>query len=144
MKPRPSIRPARKADLAASARVSAAAWTRGQLEEKLADPRAIFLVADDGGTALGHALALVVLDEAQLVDVSVDPSSRRRGVGSALLAALLAAAARSGCARAALEVSARNAAALAFYRRAGFVVVGRRPKFYNDGADAVLMERELP
>ena len=40
-----------------------------------------------------------------------------------------------------LEVRASNAPAQALYRRAGFVVDGRRPRYYPDGEDAVLMSR---
>jgi ribosomal protein S18 acetylase RimI-like enzyme len=42
-----------------------------------------------------------------------------------------------------LEVSAANAPAQALYLSEGFAVVGRRPKFYNDGSDAVLMDADL-
>jgi ribosomal protein S18 acetylase RimI-like enzyme len=37
-------------------------------------------------------------------------------------------------------VSDKNAGARAFYEALGLRVVGRRPKFYNDGSDAVLMD----
>lgn len=41
-----------------------------------------------------------------------------------------------------LEVKAHNERAIALYRRHGFEEVGRRPKFYACGADAVLMARQ--
>jgi ribosomal-protein-alanine N-acetyltransferase len=42
-----------------------------------------------------------------------------------------------------LEVSATNDAARRLYDGAGFVEVGRRPRYYADGTDAVLMQRAL-
>jgi ribosomal-protein-alanine N-acetyltransferase len=38
-----------------------------------------------------------------------------------------------------LEVAADNAAALEFYAQAGFVEVGRRPRYYANGADALVL-----
>ena len=37
-----------------------------------------------------------------------------------------------------------NAAALAFYAAEGFTEVARRRRYYRDGADAVVMQRDLP
>jgi [ribosomal protein S18]-alanine N-acetyltransferase len=38
-----------------------------------------------------------------------------------------------------LEVHAQNSSALALYSNLGFQEVGRRPKYYRDGGDAVLL-----
>jgi ribosomal protein S18 acetylase RimI-like enzyme len=40
-----------------------------------------------------------------------------------------------------LEVSARNDGALAFYATEGFTEIDRRPAYYRDGSDAVVMQR---
>jgi ribosomal protein S18 acetylase RimI-like enzyme len=42
-----------------------------------------------------------------------------------------------------LEVSAGNAAALAFYAAAGFVQIDRRPRYYRDGSDAIVLRATL-
>jgi ribosomal-protein-alanine N-acetyltransferase len=42
-----------------------------------------------------------------------------------------------------LEVSANNEAARALYARAGFVEVGRRPRYYASGADALVLRLDL-
>lgn len=122
---------------------AAAGWTRAQLAGEISSPRALFLVAEKEGAVVGFALAWIVGQEAQILDVAVLPEERRRGVAGGLLSALFQEAVRRGCAKASLEVSAVNAAALRLYERAGLRVVGRRPKFYNDGSDAILMDRLL-
>jgi [ribosomal protein S18]-alanine N-acetyltransferase len=137
---KPSVRRAHEADVAACAERSAAGWSFRQFEQALELPGTLFLVSELGG----HALAHIVLDEVQIVDVAVDAAARRMGVGRSLVAALLGAAGAAGCRKATLEVSAKNEPGQALYRAAGFVVVGRRPKFYNDGSDAVLMDRKIP
>jgi ribosomal-protein-alanine N-acetyltransferase len=43
-----------------------------------------------------------------------------------------------------LEVDAHNEAALAFYRRHGFLEISRRPGYYRAGTDAVVLARDLP
>jgi RimJ/RimL family protein N-acetyltransferase len=43
-----------------------------------------------------------------------------------------------------LEVKAHNARAINLYRHLGFAAVGRRARFYADGADALLMARPPP
>jgi ribosomal-protein-alanine N-acetyltransferase len=42
-----------------------------------------------------------------------------------------------------LEVAPGNAAARALYASAGYAEVGRRPRYYPDGSDALLLARAL-
>ncbi|HEX2041833.1 MAG TPA: GNAT family N-acetyltransferase [Acidimicrobiales bacterium] len=68
---------------------------------------------------------------------------RRRGVGSALVAAALAAACASGAHKVALQAWPNNTAALSLYTKFGFVEEGRLRRHYRrrDGSlwDAVVM-----
>ena len=86
-------------------------------------------------------MALKVISEAQLVDIAVRDTGR--GIGKSLLDHLEIAARGWGCEKITLEVSAGNERAFRLYCRAGYEVVGRRLKFYNDGSDAILMDRLL-
>ncbi|MBI3289682.1 MAG: GNAT family N-acetyltransferase [Elusimicrobia bacterium] len=142
----PAVRPARPEDAAAIAAIAAvrrfaAAWSKAALEAEPSRPDAICLVVADAEVR-GYALARVVYDECRLLDLAAREDAK--GWGRALLQALVAAASRRGCRRLTWEVSAANTRALSFYARAGAAVVGRRPKFYNDGSDAVLMDLTLP
>lgn len=142
------IRPARAEDVPAVAAIEAAwptapGWTAAQFGAELGRGDRLFLVAEADGGIDAYAAAWLVGGEAQLFTISVRPALARRGQGTALLAALMAAAKAAGCAKLTLEVSEHNAAARALYARAGARVVGRRPKFYNDGADALLLDIPL-
>jgi ribosomal-protein-alanine N-acetyltransferase len=86
--------------------------------------------------ALGRGAA----DEVEILLVAVVPHARRRGVGRALVEALLADA---GARRAHLEVRASNRAAIALYERTGFVAAGVRKRYYADGEDALVMARTV-
>jgi len=61
----------------------------------------------------------------------VDRDWRGRGVGSALVQAAIGWARDQGLHKLCLEVFAHNAAAIALYRRSGFVEEGRRIRHYR-------------
>ena len=106
------------------------AWTRGQCAGTLLLPGAWLHVARLGGAVVGFAIARIVLDEAELMMLAVDPSARGRGVGARLLDRFAATAARRGAARLHLEVREGNPA-LRLYARARFASVGRREAYYR-------------
>jgi L-amino acid N-acyltransferase YncA len=78
--------------------------------------------------------------------VYVAESARGRGVGKALLAALLASADAGGIWTIQTSVFPENAASVALHERLGFRVVGRRERIAQlDGAwrDTLLLERRV-
>ncbi len=99
------------------------------------------LVVEDDAEVVGYAAAIVQLGEAQVTDVVVAPARRGTGIGGRLFDALLDAVAARGARAITLEVRVDNLAAQSLYRRRGFVVEGRRPRYYADGTDALIMWR---
>ncbi len=81
--------------------------------------------------------------EAEILTLGVLAAVRRAGLGAALLAAAADAARAAGVRRMFLEVDAGNPAAFSLYRRGGYVETGLRKGYYRDGADAVIMARDL-
>lgn len=111
-----------------------APWSAGQIREALASPRASLMCQEDeDGAMVGFVLGR------RVDQVPVDPDRRRRGIGCALLEELIAAEGEGGVTTFRLELAARNAAAAALYAAVGFVVVGRRARYYPDGDDALLL-----
>jgi ribosomal-protein-alanine N-acetyltransferase len=109
------------------------------------DPEeAPFLKGTHGESAIaGYVCAWIVLDEIQILNVTVRRSCRRQGIGRALLRHALQCGWSRGCTRALLEVRPSNTAARRLYESAGFRAVGERPNFYADGKEAaILMELE--
>jgi ribosomal-protein-alanine N-acetyltransferase len=145
-----TVRPATPADVDAvaaseAANLGADAWSHGLVEEGVCGrlPTVHYLVAEEEGRVVGHAVASVVADIAELQRIAVSAESRRRGVAAALLDAVVALAAPAGADRILLEVREDNVAALSFYAAQGFVEVDRRPRYYRDGATAVVLRRSL-
>ena len=82
------------------------------------------------GKMAAFAITQVVLDEATLFNIAVDPDYQRQGLGRALLEHLW------------LEVRASNAAAIALYESLGFNEATIRRNYYptTDGReDAIIM-----
>ena len=121
------------------------AWSEGLVREGVlgALPTIHYLVAEQDGTVAGFAVASVVSDVAELQRIAVQPGLRRGGQASALLESVVSLARDGGADRLLLEVRETNAPALAFYAARGFVEVARRPRYYRDGATAVVMRRAL-
>lgn len=92
---------------------------------------------------VGFVLARRILDGVEIDLVGVAPEARRQGLAARLLVSLLEAERTCGAALAQLELSSGNEAAAALYAGLGFVVVGRRPRYYPDGRDALLLSLEL-
>jgi ribosomal-protein-alanine N-acetyltransferase len=84
-------------------------------------------------------LARRVGDLLEIDLVGVRRSMRRRGIAGGLLRALLAEEGQTDLAETRLEFAASNAAARALYEGLGFVVVGRRTRYYPDGDDALML-----
>jgi ribosomal-protein-alanine N-acetyltransferase len=122
------------------------AWSRAMLTGELAQqPRSRhYLVADDGGAVAGYAGLLAAGTQGDVLTLAVAADRWGQGTGSALLAALLAEAARRSCREVFLEVRTDNGLAQRLYRRYGFTQIGIRHGYYQpSGTDAVVMRKEL-
>lgn len=145
------VRPAEQADLPAVARwdaeiFGADAWSTALLTPLLAGELTsgeLTVAVDPDGALLGYAVLSAVGADAELQRIAVLPVARRRGIAGLLLAAGRDRARRAGATRVLLEVRADNAAALALYVAEGFVEIGRRPRYYRDGAAALILEHPV-
>jgi putative acetyltransferase len=83
-------------------------------------PGHVFLIAESGQALVGTGALVIDGDRGQIVRVAVRPRWRRRGIGQALVFALLDAARARGLARAWMETNDDWREAIALYRRCGF------------------------
>lgn len=122
-------------------------WTVQEFAVLLATPGCGAFVAGPPGSPAGLLLFRSARVETEIITLAVDPAWRRRGIGAALTQAFAAWTMTSGAECAHLEVAAENGAAIALYRRLGFVETGRRRGYYREpgstgrggGKDAVCM-----
>ncbi len=115
------------------------AWGEDAIALQLAMPGVFGLLHPRGGMIL----ARVTEDEAEVLTLAVAPEVRRQGVAAALLAGAMAAAREQAARTRVLAVAIGNTGARALYERAGFVEAGRRPRYYADGGDALILRARL-
>jgi ribosomal-protein-alanine N-acetyltransferase len=143
------IRAAYAADASAMAAIHAAcfakSWDAAEIGQFLGVPGCVALVASTSPAQAPQGFLIVrsAGDEAELLTLAVDPACRRLGLASALLAAATAALRGAGSKRLFLEVDQGNSAARGLYQSLGAVVVGRRPRYYEHGADADIFSLAL-
>lgn len=116
-------------------------WSLAMFVLELSKPGGVCLAATGpDGDLTGYLICSRYDVVWHVMNVSVDPEHRRRGIATSLLSALLE---RLGAdARLTLEVRTSNTAAIALYEGFGFFSAGTRPRYYQDnGEDAVIMWR---
>jgi putative acetyltransferase len=112
--------------------------------DEVAPGRGAFLVARADGAPVGcGAVRLLEDHDAELKRMYVVPEARGRGVGRALLDALESEARVLGARRLVLETGVRQTAALALYRRAGFVDIPSYGEYVASPDTSVCLARPL-
>ena len=116
-------------------------WSRESfVREMEKNVAARYLVAERNGRVIGYAGAWVILDESHITNIAVAEAERGKGVGRALVEALMRYISNLGAAYATLEVRVSNLRAQRLYESVGFIRVGKRKRYYEDnGEDAWLM-----
>lgn len=116
-------------------------WSAGLIGDGVAGrtPTVAVFVAEAAGGFAGYAVVSVVDIDAELQRIAVADEHRLQGIASGLLAAVRAHAHGAGAERLLLEVREDNLSARAFYARHGFTDLGRRPRYYRDGATALVL-----
>ena len=105
---------------------------------------AAYVGKSDDLQLVGYAGGWVVDGDVQILKVGVDPAWRRHGIARELLSRVASDARDLGARTCSLEVRAGNEGAQAFYRALGFESLGKRPRYYSDGEDALIMQGPLP
>ena len=119
-------------------------WSRASIASELENEWSLWLVAEDGGTVVGYVGSQLVPPEADMMNLAVDAAWRRQGVAQQLLHTLFSALRERGITSLALEVRDSNTSAQALYEKNGFVLAGRRQKYYvNPTEDARILRKEL-
>ncbi|BBI99928.1 ribosomal-protein-alanine acetyltransferase [Ferrigenium kumadai] len=139
------MRPMTEADVdavfAIEQAVQAYPWTRGNFSDSLANGYLCRVDETEDGIR-GYAILMPAVDEAELLTIGVAAAQQRKGLGRAMLGAMLMLARERNMQRVFLEVRPSNTAAVALYRSAGFAEVGVRRGYYqnaNGSEDALVM-----
>ena len=142
------IRPMTKEDCEQVAAIEAASfsvpWSLNAFTETVEKENFRYFVAEEEGEILGYCGFLFVLDEAEIPNVCVKSSARKRGVGRQMMSVLMDEAKKLGMAVLYLEVRESNIPARSLYLSLGFEENGIRKNFYEHPVEhAVLMSKTL-
>jgi ribosomal-protein-alanine N-acetyltransferase len=122
------------------------AWNAGQCLGIMSLPDVWLSFAEVGDRTIGFALSRLLMDEAELLLLAVEPDARGQGVGRALIERTVEIAIGKGARRLLLEVRDGNQA-LDLYQGSGFSEIGRRRDYYrgSDGTtrDALTLARPI-
>ncbi len=143
----PTVSDAGRRDAAAIAALHAISFQRGwgedELHRLLSDRNVVAHRVSVGRTFAGFILSRIAAGEAEILSVAIAPQWRGRGFARPLLDLHLGRLAGLGVRAVFLEVDEHNAPAVALYRKAGFYEVGRRRGYYDSGATALVLRRDL-
>ncbi len=122
-------------------------WGEGEFETMLTERNTLVHRLRLGRRIIGFAASRMAADEAEILSIAIDQGQRGRGLSRNLLLTHLGHLAGRGVRTIFLEVEENNQPARRLYEWAGFAVVGRRERYYQqpggEQLNALLMRRDL-
>ena len=121
-------------------------WSEKALFEELGRDDSYFIVAVNRpqNNVAGFAILRQVGDDGELLQIAVDKSARRCGIGDVLIDAVLKYSEEKNYNSVFLEVRGSNDAAVRLYEKHGFSTVRvRKGYYYSPVEDAVVMSKGL-
>ena len=122
-------------------------WSESEFEAMLTERNTLAHRLRLGRKIIGFAVSRMAADEAEILSIAVAETHRGRGLSNGLLLTHLGHLAGRGVRTVFLEVEENNQPARRLYERAGFAVVGRRERYYQQGGgeplNALLLRRDL-
>ncbi len=142
-----TVRPAEEYDISAIASLEeecfSSPWSENSLKESMAASTRFFVAQNKKGEILGYGGVSVICDEAYITNIAVTSESRRKGIGTYLVARIISEA-RLSAAFVSLEVRVSNKTAIRLYEKLGFKQEGRRKNFYiSPTEDALIMTKRF-
>jgi ribosomal-protein-alanine N-acetyltransferase len=122
-------------------------WSAGNFIDSVRGAYVCRVARDASGRMVGYFLMMMIIDEAHLLNITVDPGMHGRGYGLALLEHAVGLARDNQMTSIMLEVRPSNLRALSIYERYGFGRVGLRRNYYpaphNARENAIVMRLML-
>jgi len=118
-------------------------WSREALLDEMGRGDSNFIVSVDNDVK-GFAIVRRVGDDGELLQIAVDASDRRSGIGDLLMSAVIEHAEESSFKSVFLEVRGSNETAICLYEKHGFNAVRVRKAYYDKPVeDAIVMVKNI-
>ena len=116
-------------------------WTREQFLLGLERGAFRILGIRERGVLIAYVAFSVIAGEMEIMNIATHPFHRRKGLGSRLLAGVLALCRAEGVEEGFLEVRRSNTGAIDLYEKFGFMQIGTRKNYYPDNHEDALLYR---
>jgi ribosomal-protein-alanine N-acetyltransferase len=114
-------------------------WHKNAYQTEISNPSATYIIARKHDRIIGYAGMWVIMDEAHITTIAVEPDFRRKHIGERLFAALIEEALFRGANRASLEVREHNKSAQNLYVKYGFREAALRKAYYTDNYENAIV-----
>lgn len=115
-------------------------WHESAYLTELVNRSAYYVVGRVDDNIVGYSGMWIIMDEAHITTIGVDPAYRGKKIGEQILIAMLEEAQRREACRATLEVRYSNEVAQRLYRKYRFTPAAIRRGYYSDNnEDAIVM-----
>lgn len=99
---------------------------------------------DEAGRLIAYLFATWQVDELHVLKVATHPLAQSRGLATALLEMAVEETASRRGRGLILEVRPSNSRAIRLYAHHGYRLIARRPHYYSDGEDALVLYLSVP
>lgn len=118
-------------------------WSYSILEQDFKNENTYYFVAKQKDEIVGFAGIIIIIDEANIMNIVTKKNKRNLGIGSKLLDKLIDFSKEKNQKSITLEVDEQNKPAIKLYEKYNFKIVGQRKKYYHNDNDALLMTLSL-
>lgn len=114
-------------------------WSKETIKSEIENKLTTVFMMQEADEIVGYASLWVAYDEANINNIAILPFARGQGHGQWLITKLVEVARERRVQLIMLEVRASNKSAKCLYEKNGFLYVGKRARYYDDGEDADVM-----
>ena len=119
-------------------------WNAEVLAKELENPLSTYIVAvNEEQQVVGYAGLWQPIDEGHVTNIVTRLDKRGNKIATKMLEELIKLAKKKSLKCVTLEVNVHNEIAINLYKKYNFKEVGRRPKYYNNIDDALIMTKEI-
>ena len=118
-------------------------WNADVLSKELENPLSIYIVALKDKSVVGYAGLWQPLEEGHITNIVTKLDKRGNKIATRMLEELIDIAKINKLDCVTLEVNVHNEIAIRLYQKYNFKEVGRRPRYYNNTDDAIIMTLDL-
>ena len=145
-----NIRRAQSNDLSALVALENASFNYDQIGLRsfthlLKQKSSLLWCAEINGEIIGYAIILTRKNSRKwrIYSIAIAPHARGKGIGKALMLAIMENAKSATVSALSLEVKCDNKGAIELYRQLGFEVIDVLPAYYSDGTDGYRLQITL-